>query len=146
MMMMMMMMVMVVVLLLLVVYDDDDVDHDDGGGGDVSPWQDDLRFSGLKLGQGAGDGARTPNKKFPADFRACSLSTPPSMPLWQDDLRFSGLTLDDAPACWCVGGIGDSKPSLSSAWMLPSRLRVPPLTPWTDGSLKARDHVIDDRL
>ncbi|GFN96143.1 LOW QUALITY PROTEIN: hypothetical protein PoB_002264900 [Plakobranchus ocellatus] len=39
------------------------------------PQQGDLRLSGPPSGQGADDGARTPDRRFPADLRADSLAT-----------------------------------------------------------------------
>ncbi|GFO49583.1 hypothetical protein PoB_007608800 [Plakobranchus ocellatus] len=47
----------------------------------ASPQQGDLRLSGPPSGQGAGGGARTRDRKVPADFRADSLATvPPTLP------------------------------------------------------------------
>ncbi|GFO04683.1 hypothetical protein PoB_003118800 [Plakobranchus ocellatus] len=47
----------------------------------LSPQQGDLRLSGLPSGQGAGSGARTRDRRVPADLRADSqatvLPTPP---------------------------------------------------------------------
>ncbi|GFO14094.1 hypothetical protein PoB_004059900 [Plakobranchus ocellatus] len=73
------------------------------------PQHGDLRLSGPPSGQGASDGARTRNRRVPADLRADSLSTVPPTPplaskpeitLWllnaggaspqQDDLRLCG--------------------------------------------------------
>ncbi|GFN78949.1 hypothetical protein PoB_000545500 [Plakobranchus ocellatus] len=46
-----------------------------------SPQQGDLRLSGPPSGQGAGGGARTRDRKVPADLRADSLATvPPTHP------------------------------------------------------------------
>ncbi|GFO14205.1 chemosensory receptor a [Plakobranchus ocellatus] len=48
----------------------------------ASPQQGDLRLSGPPSGQGAGGGARTRDRKVPADLRADSLATvPPTPPL-----------------------------------------------------------------
>ncbi|GFO03620.1 hypothetical protein PoB_003012500 [Plakobranchus ocellatus] len=41
----------------------------------ASPQQGDLRLSGLPPGQGAGGGARTRDRRVPADLRADSLAT-----------------------------------------------------------------------
>ncbi|GFN95224.1 hypothetical protein PoB_002173000 [Plakobranchus ocellatus] len=46
----------------------------------ASPQQGDLRLSGPPSGQGAGGGARTRNRKVPADLRADSLATVPPTP------------------------------------------------------------------
>ncbi|GFO45309.1 hypothetical protein PoB_007181400, partial [Plakobranchus ocellatus] len=47
----------------------------------ASPQQGDLRLSDLPSGQGAGGGARTHNRRVPADLRADSLITVPPSPL-----------------------------------------------------------------
>ncbi|GFN96428.1 hypothetical protein PoB_002293400 [Plakobranchus ocellatus] len=53
----------------------------EGGGGEedravkASPQQGDLRLSGPPSGQGAGGGARTRDRRVPADLRADSLAT-----------------------------------------------------------------------
>ncbi|GFO01189.1 hypothetical protein PoB_002769400 [Plakobranchus ocellatus] len=48
----------------------------------ASPQQGDLRFSGPLSGQGAGGGARTRDRRVPADLRADSLATEqPTPPL-----------------------------------------------------------------
>ncbi|GFO15991.1 hypothetical protein PoB_004249600 [Plakobranchus ocellatus] len=47
----------------------------------ASPQQGDLRLSGPPSGQGAGGGARTRDRKVPADLRADSLATVPPTPL-----------------------------------------------------------------
>ncbi|GFN94447.1 hypothetical protein PoB_002095300 [Plakobranchus ocellatus] len=47
----------------------------------ISPQQGDLRLSGPPSGQGAGSGARTRDRKVPADLRADSLATVPPTPL-----------------------------------------------------------------
>ncbi|GFN86294.1 hypothetical protein PoB_001280000 [Plakobranchus ocellatus] len=44
------------------------------------PQQGDLRLSGPPSGQGAGSGARTRDKRVPADLRADSLATVPPTP------------------------------------------------------------------
>ncbi|GFO03311.1 hypothetical protein PoB_002981600 [Plakobranchus ocellatus] len=49
-----------------------------------SPQQGDFRLSGPPSGQGAGDGARTRDRRIPADLRADSLATEPPMPLKPD--------------------------------------------------------------
>ncbi|GFO38156.1 hypothetical protein PoB_006466100 [Plakobranchus ocellatus] len=49
--------------------------------GGTSPQQGDLRLSGPPSGQGAGSGARTRDRKVPADLRADSLATVPPTPL-----------------------------------------------------------------
>ncbi|GFO34769.1 hypothetical protein PoB_006127400 [Plakobranchus ocellatus] len=46
-----------------------------------SPQQGDLRLSGPPSGQGASGGARTRDRRVPADIRADSLATVPSTPL-----------------------------------------------------------------
>ncbi|GFO49753.1 hypothetical protein PoB_007625800 [Plakobranchus ocellatus] len=47
----------------------------------ASPQQGDLRLSGLPSGQGASGGARTLDRRVPADLRADSLATvPPTLP------------------------------------------------------------------
>ncbi|GFO22263.1 hypothetical protein PoB_004876800 [Plakobranchus ocellatus] len=46
----------------------------------ASPQQGDLRLSGPPSGQGAGGGARTRDRKVPADLRADSLATVPPTP------------------------------------------------------------------
>ncbi|GFO29455.1 hypothetical protein PoB_005596000 [Plakobranchus ocellatus] len=46
----------------------------------TSPQQGDLRLSGPPSGQDAGGGARTRDRRFPADFRADSLATVPPTP------------------------------------------------------------------
>ncbi|GFO21009.1 hypothetical protein PoB_004751400 [Plakobranchus ocellatus] len=46
----------------------------------TSPQQGDLRLSGPSPGQGAGGGARTRDRRVPADLRADSLSTMPPTP------------------------------------------------------------------
>ncbi|GFO28800.1 hypothetical protein PoB_005530500 [Plakobranchus ocellatus] len=48
--------------------------------GDARPQQGDLRLSGPPSGQGAGGGARTHDRRVPADFRADSLATVPPTP------------------------------------------------------------------
>ncbi|GFO11123.1 hypothetical protein PoB_003762800 [Plakobranchus ocellatus] len=53
----------------------------------VSPQQDDLRHSGPPSGQSAGGGARSPDRKIPADLRADSLSTVPPTPSRTEDER-----------------------------------------------------------
>ncbi|GFN78476.1 hypothetical protein PoB_000498200 [Plakobranchus ocellatus] len=45
-----------------------------------SPQQGDLKLSGPPSGQGAGGGARTRDRKVPADLRADSLATVPPTP------------------------------------------------------------------
>ncbi|GFN94583.1 hypothetical protein PoB_002108900 [Plakobranchus ocellatus] len=54
----------------------------------TSPQQGDLRLSGPPSGQGAGSGARTRNRRVPADLRADSQATVlPTPPLqWYDEL------------------------------------------------------------
>ncbi|GFO16920.1 hypothetical protein PoB_004342500 [Plakobranchus ocellatus] len=54
--------------------------------GTASPQQGDLRLSGPPSGQGAGGGARTRDRRVPADFRADSLATVPPTPhqCWVD--------------------------------------------------------------
>ncbi|GFN83382.1 hypothetical protein PoB_000988800 [Plakobranchus ocellatus] len=47
----------------------------------ASPQQGDLRLSGPPSGQGAGGGARTRDRRVPADLRADSLATVPPTPL-----------------------------------------------------------------
>ncbi|GFO35319.1 hypothetical protein PoB_006182400 [Plakobranchus ocellatus] len=49
-------------------------------GVNASPLQGDLRLSGPPSGQGAGGGARTYDRKVPADLRADSLATVPPTP------------------------------------------------------------------
>ncbi|GFO28430.1 hypothetical protein PoB_005493500 [Plakobranchus ocellatus] len=49
-------------------------------GSGASPQQGDLRLSGPPTGQGAGGGARTRDRRVPADLRADSLATVPSTP------------------------------------------------------------------
>ncbi|GFO34464.1 hypothetical protein PoB_006096900 [Plakobranchus ocellatus] len=44
------------------------------------PQQGDLRLSGPPSGQGAGGGARTRDRRVPADLRADSLATVPPTP------------------------------------------------------------------
>ncbi|GFN98697.1 hypothetical protein PoB_002520300 [Plakobranchus ocellatus] len=46
----------------------------------ASPQQRDLRLTGPPSGQGAGGGARTRDRRFPADLRADSLATVPPTP------------------------------------------------------------------
>ncbi|GFN92307.1 hypothetical protein PoB_001881300 [Plakobranchus ocellatus] len=46
----------------------------------ASPQQGDLRLSGPPSGQGAGGGARTRDRRVPADLRADSLATVPPTP------------------------------------------------------------------
>ncbi|GFO00862.1 hypothetical protein PoB_002736700 [Plakobranchus ocellatus] len=46
----------------------------------ASPQQGDLRLSGPPSGQGAGGGARTSDRRVPADLRADSLATVPPTP------------------------------------------------------------------
>ncbi|GFN98701.1 hypothetical protein PoB_002520700 [Plakobranchus ocellatus] len=46
----------------------------------ASQQQDDLRLSGPPSGQGAGGGARTRDRRIPADIRADSLATVPPTP------------------------------------------------------------------
>ncbi|GFN75546.1 hypothetical protein PoB_000205200 [Plakobranchus ocellatus] len=48
--------------------------------GPASPQQGDLRLSGPPSGQGAGGGARTRDRRFPAELRADSLATVPPTP------------------------------------------------------------------
>ncbi|GFN86396.1 hypothetical protein PoB_001290200 [Plakobranchus ocellatus] len=45
-----------------------------------NPQQGDLRLSGPPSGQGAGGGARTRDRRVPADLRADSLATVPPTP------------------------------------------------------------------
>ncbi|GFO12844.1 hypothetical protein PoB_003934900 [Plakobranchus ocellatus] len=55
----------------------------DTGGVDInkaSPQQGDLRLSGPPSGQDAGGGARTRDRRVPADLRADSLATVPPTP------------------------------------------------------------------
>ncbi|GFN76973.1 hypothetical protein PoB_000347900 [Plakobranchus ocellatus] len=51
-----------------------------GKEGRSSAQQSDLRLSGPPPGQGAGGGARTRDRKVPADLRADSLATVPPSP------------------------------------------------------------------
>ncbi|GFO22576.1 hypothetical protein PoB_004908100 [Plakobranchus ocellatus] len=54
----------------------------------ASPQQGDLRLLGPPSGQGAVGGARTRDRKFPADLRADSLAKlPPTPPIGIDDVR-----------------------------------------------------------
>ncbi|GFO42694.1 hypothetical protein PoB_006919900 [Plakobranchus ocellatus] len=46
----------------------------------LSPQQGDFRLSGPPSGQGAGGGARTRDRRVPADLRADSLATVPPTP------------------------------------------------------------------
>ncbi|GFN83617.1 hypothetical protein PoB_001012300 [Plakobranchus ocellatus] len=46
----------------------------------ASPQQDDLRLSGPPSNQDGGRGARTRNRRVPADLKADSLSTVPPIP------------------------------------------------------------------
>ncbi|GFO19931.1 hypothetical protein PoB_004643600 [Plakobranchus ocellatus] len=49
----------------------------------ASPQQGDLRLSGPPSGQGTGGGARTRDRRGPADLRTDSLATvPPTPPYW----------------------------------------------------------------
>ncbi|GFO29985.1 hypothetical protein PoB_005649000 [Plakobranchus ocellatus] len=48
----------------------------------IRPQQGDLRLSGPTSGQGAGGGARTCDRRVPADFRVDSLATVPLKPRW----------------------------------------------------------------
>ncbi|GFO05937.1 hypothetical protein PoB_003244200 [Plakobranchus ocellatus] len=50
----------------------------------ASPQQGSIRLSGPPSGQGAGGGARTRDRRFPADLRADSLATVPSTPPYTD--------------------------------------------------------------
>ncbi|GFO15848.1 hypothetical protein PoB_004235300 [Plakobranchus ocellatus] len=50
----------------------------------ASPQQGGLRLSGPPPGQGAGGGARTPDRRVPADLRAKSLAILPPTPLCRD--------------------------------------------------------------
>ncbi|GFN89787.1 hypothetical protein PoB_001629300 [Plakobranchus ocellatus] len=47
---------------------------------EANPQQGDLRLLGPPTGQGAGNGARTRDRRFPADLRADSLTTVPPTP------------------------------------------------------------------
>ncbi|GFN92439.1 hypothetical protein PoB_001894500 [Plakobranchus ocellatus] len=49
----------------------------------ASPQQGDLRLLGPPSGQGTGSGARTRNRRVPADLRADSLATVPPTPQQQ---------------------------------------------------------------
>ncbi|GFN94038.1 hypothetical protein PoB_002054400 [Plakobranchus ocellatus] len=51
-----------------------------GRRGEASPQQGDLRFSGPPSAQDTDGGARTRDKRIPADFRADSLTTVPPTP------------------------------------------------------------------
>ncbi|GFO06467.1 hypothetical protein PoB_003297200 [Plakobranchus ocellatus] len=51
----------------------------------LGPQQGDLRLSGPPSGQGAGGGARTRDRKVPADLRADSLATVPPTPPWKQN-------------------------------------------------------------
>ncbi|GFO49094.1 hypothetical protein PoB_007559900 [Plakobranchus ocellatus] len=54
----------------------------------ASPQQGDLRLSGPPSGQGAGGGARTRDRRIPADLRADSLATvPPTSPQLSRSLK-----------------------------------------------------------
>ncbi|GFO38395.1 hypothetical protein PoB_006490000 [Plakobranchus ocellatus] len=57
----------------------------------ASPQQGDLRLSGLPSGQDAGGGARTRDKRVPADLRADSLATVPPTPPFE--CRLMSLSL-----------------------------------------------------
>ncbi|GFN74632.1 hypothetical protein PoB_000113800 [Plakobranchus ocellatus] len=59
------------------------------GGRIIYEIQCDLRLSGPPSGQGAGGGARTRNRKVPADLRADSLATVPPTPLWKAEWKTS---------------------------------------------------------
>ncbi|GFO09357.1 hypothetical protein PoB_003586200 [Plakobranchus ocellatus] len=50
----------------------------------ASPQQGDLRLSGPPSGQGAGGGARTRDRRVPADLRADSLATVPPTPPYKE--------------------------------------------------------------
>ncbi|GFO18542.1 hypothetical protein PoB_004504700 [Plakobranchus ocellatus] len=52
-----------------------DKNHDSTG-----PQQSDLRLSGPPTGQGVGSGARTSDRRVPADLRSDSLATVPPAP------------------------------------------------------------------
>ncbi|GFN96264.1 hypothetical protein PoB_002277000 [Plakobranchus ocellatus] len=56
----------------------------------ASPQQGDLRLSGPPAGQGAGGGARTRDRTFPADLRADSLASVPPMPQEHQDASNPG--------------------------------------------------------
>ncbi|GFO44414.1 hypothetical protein PoB_007091900 [Plakobranchus ocellatus] len=47
----------------------------------ASPQQNDIRLSSPPSGQGAGGGARTSDRRVPADLRADSLASVPPTPL-----------------------------------------------------------------
>ncbi|GFO21083.1 hypothetical protein PoB_004758800 [Plakobranchus ocellatus] len=81
------------------------------------------RLSGPPSGQGAGGGARTRNRRVPADLKAHSLATLPSTP------RFRSLNTSHLPS----PRLWDSESALKSAEALLSRVRAPPLAPWPDG-------------
>ncbi|GFO19740.1 craniofacial development protein 2-like [Plakobranchus ocellatus] len=53
-----------------------------------NPQQGDLKLTGPPSGQGAGGGARTRDRKVPADLRADSLATVPPTPHRTYDMRF----------------------------------------------------------
>ncbi|GFN73712.1 hypothetical protein PoB_000021800 [Plakobranchus ocellatus] len=57
-------------------------DGDDYTSNGASPQQDDLSLSGPPSGQGAGSGARTRDRRIPADLRADSLAPVPPTPRW----------------------------------------------------------------
>ncbi|GFO28662.1 hypothetical protein PoB_005516700 [Plakobranchus ocellatus] len=67
----------------------------------ASQQQGDLRLSGSPPGQDAGGGARTRDRRVPADLRADSLATVPP-----------------TPPTWSVGGAESGEHALKSAWIL----------------------------
>ncbi|GFO13962.1 hypothetical protein PoB_004046700 [Plakobranchus ocellatus] len=71
---------------------DEDDDNDDIGVvvDEASPQQGDLRLSGPPSGQGAGSGARTRDRRVPADLRADSQATVlPTPPAYYSEVRGS---------------------------------------------------------
>ncbi|GFO38554.1 hypothetical protein PoB_006505900 [Plakobranchus ocellatus] len=94
----------------------------------ASPQQGDLRLSGPPSGQGAGSGARTRDRRVPADLRADSqatvLPTPPS--------HLKGFPcLSITTSAWAAsnnGGVGGTVASVSAGTLL-SRVRAPPSSP-----------------
>ncbi|GFO48121.1 hypothetical protein PoB_007462600 [Plakobranchus ocellatus] len=68
----------------------------------ASPQQGDLRLSGPPSGQGAGGGARTRDRRVPADLRVHSLATVPPKPPGEEGER--SFVEGKVPSRACDGG------------------------------------------